>query len=390
MMSARTGLGGWAPILVHAVLVQIFTYAFRPALSYGVLEAGGSVALLGVIGTIFAVPALVLALPSGRIVDKIGERAVAVVGAVTLAAAAAVAFVGLGSTLLLFAATFLLGVGHLLSVVSEQASVANRSVAGSRESAFGLYSLCTSIGQILGPLLLALPHPDHKGPWLSVLFCVCIAVAVALTVSSSVMRSAAHESRTEPPSMLASSAGLLRSQGVVRALISSSLALASVDVTLAFWPALGEERDLPVVVISAMLAARALSTMASRGFLPFVARRVRRPILLASSLGLAAAALAGTALPAPVVVLVAMAAVYGLAIGVCQPITMSWLADESPNGQQGMAMSLRLAGNRVGQSSIPLVVGTVAPAAGAVGVLVLTAASLVAAAAVSRGRRQNR
>lgn len=387
-MNTRSWSGGWGPILVHAVLVQIFTYAFRPALSYGLLEAGGPIALLGVLGTVFAVPALALALPSGRLVDRVGEQGVAIGGAALLVAAAAVAFVGLGSIPMLLVATFLLGMGHLLSVISEQALVANRSVAGTRESAFGLYSLLVSVGQILGPLLLAIPHPDHDGPWLSVLFAVCIGVGLLLVGSSAVMRSGIRFIANSGQGMLASSTGLLRSGGVMRALIASSLALSSVDVTLAFWPALGDERGMPVAVISAMLAARALSTMASRGLLPVMARHVPRRILLAASLGLAAVSLGATGLPVPASVLITSAAVYGLAIGVSQPITMAWLTDESPEGQRGMALSLRIAGNRVGQSIIPLAVSAVAPAAGAMGVVALTAGGLVAAAAVSLGRRR--
>jgi MFS family permease len=383
----RSVVAGWAPILVHAVLVQVFTYAARPALSYGVLEAGASTALLGVLGTVFAVPALALALPSGRIVDRIGERLVAVAGAVMLVGSAIVALAGLSSIPMLLLATLLLGIGHLLSVISEQALVANRSVAGTRESAFGLYTLLVSVGQILGPLLLAIPHPEHDGPWLSVLFAVCSGVAVALVVSSALMRGGSDRPSVEGPGLLASSTGLLRTRGVLPALVSSSLALSSVDVTMAFWPALSQERGLPVAVVSAMLAARALATMASRGLLPFLARRIRRPVLLSVSLALSAVALAATGLPLGAPALVATAAAYGLVIGVCQPITMAWLTDASPDGQRGMALSLRIAGNRVGQSSIPAAVGAIAPATGAAGVVLLTAASLIAAAIVSLGGR---
>jgi len=84
--------------------------------------------------------------------------------------------------------------------------------------------------------------------------------------------------------------------------------------------------------------------------------------------------------------LLVAAALYGLAIGLSQPMTMSWLTDVAPAGQRGMTLSLRLAGNRVGQSTIPAIVGSIALAAGAVGVVALSAASLVAASVISLRR----
>lgn len=383
-MSGRRRLPlAWTVIILHAVLVQVFTYAVRPALSYAVLDADGPAALLGLVGTAFAVPALALALPAGRFVDRIGERLIAVIGAVLLVASASVALLGLGSVSVLLVSALLLGVGHLLSVVSEQTAVANRSKEGGREGAFGLYTFAASIGQAIGPLLLALPHEGSAGPDLPSLLAIAAAVAVALTAVSALLRRTPLDHEQEPAGMLAMGGRMLREPGVLRALIASSLALASVDVTLAFWPALGAERMLPAAVISVMLTARALSTMASRAALPMLARWIPRRPLLAGSLAVSAAGLGLTALPLHTAALVTGAIVYGFAIGVCQPITMAWLTDAAPTNQRGMAMSLRLAGNRIGQSAVPAAVGALAPAAGALGILGATAVTLIVAAIVS-------
>jgi hypothetical protein len=65
---------------------------------------------------------------------------------------------------------------------------------------------------------------------------------------------------------------------------------------------------------------------------------------------------------------------------------MSWLAEATPAGLRGRAMSLRLTGNRLGQVVVPSAAGLLAAGTGAAGVLVLTAASLTAAG-VAAGRR---
>ena len=387
-MSLTTSRRGWGPLIAHAVTVQVLTYALRPALPYGVLDVGGSTAILGLIGTAFAVPALLIAIPSSRLVDRLGERVPAVLGAALLVIAGVVSLLGIHSIPLLLVATLLLGMGHLLSVVSEQALVANRSAHGSREGAFGVYTLATSVGQTIGPLFLALPAPDHNGPWLRVIFGSCIVLALVVMTTSLMLQPTVRDLTLPKIGMFASTTSVLRSPGVLRALIAGGIALSSVDVTLAFWPALGQETGLAATAISAMLVARAIASMASRALLPWMSRRIPRKALLAGSLGASALAFAATAAPLPIVLLVIAAFLYGLAIGVCQPITMSWLADEAPVGQRGMAMSLRLVGNRMGQSTLPAAVGAVAPAAGAVGVILLTGASLVVASLVALGARR--
>jgi MFS family permease len=63
---------------------------------------------------------------------------------------------------------------------------------------------------------------------------------------------------------------------------------------------------------------------------------------------------------------------------------MSWLAESTPPGLRGRAMSLRLTGNRVGQVLVPSAAGLLAAGTGAGGVLALTAAGLAAAGVAAR------
>ncbi|WP_210509078.1 MFS transporter [Naasia sp. SYSU D00057] len=359
--------------------MQVLTYAFRPATSYALLDADASPAVLGAFGAIFALPALALALPSGRLVDRWGERRTAIAGGVLLVAASVIALAGLESIAALVLATLLLGCGHLLSVVAEQALVANRSRAGSRDSAFGMYTLVVSIGQVVGPLLIAIPEPGGEGPDLGIAFAASTAVAVGVLVSGALLRGIPSLPVEDPTGMLRTASGLLRRRGVVRALLASSLSLASVDITLTYWPALGNEAGMAPWVISAMLMTRSLCTMLSRAGLGTATRLFGRRRVMVLSLALAALAFASTALPLGPFGLIVLAGVYGLAIGVSQPVTMSWLTDLAPAGQRGMTLSLRLAGNRIGQSAVPAAVGLLAAGTGAGGVLVATAGALLVA-----------
>ena len=89
-----------------------------------------------------------------------------------------------------------------------------------------------------------------------------------------------------------------------------------------------------------------------------------RPLLLAVSMSVSAGGLAALPFVTWLPGLYAIMVVTGLGLGLCQPLTVSWVAGQVPPEIRGMAMSVRLAGNRLGQVVVPLGVGILAGAAG--------------------------
>ena len=73
----------------------------------------------------------------------------------------------------------------------------------------------------------------------------------------------------------------------------------------------------------------------------------------------------------------------GFGLGLCQPLTMSWVASRAPVEIRGTAVGLRLSANRFGQFVLPATVGLVAGAAGvpaifwSLGLLLAVSAALV-------------
>lgn len=163
--------------------------------------------------------------------------------------------------------------------------------------------------------------------------------------------------------------------------------IAAVDITLVYLPALGAERGIASGVVGVLLTLRAVASMGSRLFLGRLSAWLGRRTLLVGSIALAAVGLVAAAVPMPVWLLALVVLAIGLGLGVGQPLTMSWLAESTPPGLRGRAMSLRLTGNRVGQVVVPSAAGLLAAGGGASGVLVLTAVGLTAAG-VAAGRLQ--
>ncbi|MFC6093183.1 MFS transporter [Saccharothrix lopnurensis] len=363
-------------LFVHSVLTQVVTFVLRPAASYRALELEVPASWLGALSASFALVPLVLALPAGHVVDRVGERRVLLVGSVLMTGAGAV-FVLLGDSLAgLLAGSVLLGTAHLCAVVGQQALVANAAAPGGRlDSAFGYYTFAASLGQLLGPLLIPLLGGGGSIPDTGPVFLGACAVSVLLVgcVLPLPGRGAGRERAAAEAGGLGA---LLRLPGLVRALTTSCVVIAGVDITLVYLPALGADRDLSAGLVSALLALRAAASMVSRLLLGRLSAALGRRRLLVGSIALAALGLAACAAPVPPWALVVAVVVAGLGLGVGQPLTMSWLAGSAPPGARGRAMSLRLTGNRAGQVVIPAAVGAVAAGLGAAGVLGMTAAAL--------------
>jgi len=371
------------PFFAHTLLVQAITFVLRPTAIYRALELDVPTHWLGALGASFALVPLVLAVPTGLAADRWGERRVMLFGGLLTLAAAGCFIIVADSVRGLLAASVLLGTGHLGSVVGQQSMVANRTPSSSYDSAFGHYTFAASAGQAIGPGLIllfggqaAIPDTRTIFAWAAGLGVVLVAVSFLLPPARGIARTAGAAT--------GSVRSLLTRRGLVPALTVSCIVLSAVDISLVYLPALGAERDVSAGTIGVLLAVRAGASMVSRLFLGRLVSVLGRPLLLTSSVGISALGMALVPIPMPLVLLVALIAATGLGLGAGQPLTMSWLADATPPGLRGRAMSLRLTGNRLGQVVVPTAAGVLAAGAGATGVLWITAAALGLAAVVSR------
>jgi MFS transporter len=134
--------------------VQAFVFAVRPTVSYAALDSGVAPALLGLLSACYAFAPLLLALPAGRLADRLGVRPVLLIGGVALSASCALLLTMPHRVGWLAASLVLAGVGHLLCMTGGQTAVAKMATKTS-DSRFGTYTFASSLGQAVGPLLLS-------------------------------------------------------------------------------------------------------------------------------------------------------------------------------------------------------------------------------------------
>jgi predicted MFS family arabinose efflux permease len=307
---------------------------------------------------------------------------VMLLGAVLMALSGAVFWTERGGAAGLVLGSVVLGTGHLLSVVGQQAAVANTAGPGRFDTAFGYYTFAASLGQAAGPALITLLGGGGALPDTTPIFATATGLGVVLLVCTVFLRIPAAE---RPSGAAGGGVGaLLRLPGLVRALLISCVVLSAVDITLVYLPALGADRGLAAGAVGLLLTLRAVASMTSRLLLGRLVGLVGRRWLMIVSVALSALSMAVVAVPLPTWAMAAVVVLLGLGLGVGQPLTMSWLAEVAPAGLRGRAMSLRLTGNRLGQVLIPSAVGLVAAGVGSAGVLAATAAALAVAGVAAR------
>lgn len=370
----------WVLLLLHAVLVQAVTLLLRPTTSYRAIELGVPAAWLGLISASFAVFPLLLALVAGRATDRYGERPTVLAGALLVLVAAA-GLAGLADSVAgLVVWSALLGLGHLLSVVGEQAWVARSSADAGLDTAFGHYTFAASLGQAVGPFLITALGGEGLVPNTGRIFAGSFVGAVALLVTSLLLRPAVRDGAATVSKRGDSLRAVLRIPGIGRAILVSLTVLAAVDLLVIYLPALGAEQGIAARAVGVLLTLRAGASMVSRFFLGALVQRFGRQRLLVGSVAVSAVAVAAMAVPLPLAALGLAVVVAGLGLGIGQPLTMAWISQTAPAGSRATALALRLTGNRLGQVLVPAGVGMVAASTGAAGVLVATAGALAAIA----------
>ncbi len=365
-------------LMVITISVQFVVYAVRPVLSYQAIAQGAGAAELGIITASFSVLSLLSAVPLGRAIDRWGERPFALAGCVLLTSVLLALLFG-SSLVALAVCSAGLGLGHLGAVVGAQTLIAKGSTPELRDSRFAMFTTLNSVGQLLGPVatgiivgnvaITATREADlDRVPnlWGVVAVTGAVGLASVAAAASLIARPGALSGRPLPPRTRAqgSLAAVLRVPSMPTAMLSSLTVLSTLDLLAAYLPAYGEANGISVRSIAFMLAVMGAAGLVVRLFMLRLIRLFTRRRLLALSMILASVGMAAIPLFESEWLLYLDMVVVGAGLGLGQPITLAWVAGQAPREIRGTAMSVRLSGNRLGQTAVPVLVGALAGASG--------------------------
>ncbi|KIH99612.1 MFS transporter [Streptomonospora alba] len=377
-------------LLVTVVATQTTLNLSRPLISYHSVALGADALHIGLITAAFALLPLLVAVPLGRLSDRLRRTAWIVAAGIVLMALAPLLLAASQRLTTVAAGSAVLGLGHLTFMVAAQRMVAQRSAEKALDRNFGLLTASAALGQLVGPLLSSLLLADaSSGQGLGAQTQQALLVA-GLTAALGLPAVLGVWSATQPRSERGGAAALpvsdlLRRPGVPTGLFTSLALLAAVDLLTAYLPLIADQRGISPAVVGALLAARAAASILSRLLVDRLVQRWQRHVLIMGSTLGSAAGLSAVALPMSGTAAMATALVLGgFLLGLGQPLTMTMVVRAVPPDTRGTALSLRLWGNRLGQVAIPGAAALVAGSAGAAGALWFVSAVLLAATGAVR------
>jgi len=316
-----------------------------------------------VLGIGFYVP-LVLAMPIGRVADRVGTRWVIAAGSLALALSAVPLWIT--STLPALALVVLLAhLGHLSLLIATQRAVADLNVAP--ETGYGTYSAFISLGQLIGPALMGLVI--EAAGILSGLLAFQAIAAVGLVAGFAALAFLPRGDNPSPSTAAGSLLATLRSYpGTLVIVLSSGAVVMAMGAHMAFYPTYLATVGVGPFVIGLVLSLRALVAILVRPLLPWCVRVVgsRRSLYLAALLACAI----GISLPlglAPITLAVIGTTLLGVGSGLAQPMSMVFITAMAPRDVRGYLLGLRMAVNYAGLGSSTTLLGLLVAAIGYTG-----------------------
>jgi predicted MFS family arabinose efflux permease len=213
------------------------------------------------------------------------------------------------------------------------------------------------------------------------LFGIGLAASAVALVFAFAIRPARHRGVNQRGKDVTPVRELLRLPGLWPVMLASVITVTAADLIVIYLPLLGAERAIDVNDIGGLLTGRAVASMVARLMYSRLIVAVGRVPLMVASLVGGAAAFGCVAIPMPIILLYAATASTGFTIGIATTITVTTIVSITTAGTRGTANSLRVTGNRVAQVAVPFGASLVAAVAGAGGIFVIIAASLVASGA---------
>jgi hypothetical protein len=144
---------------------------------------------------------------------------------------------------------------------------------------------------------------------------------------------------------------------MVPAMVGGVSGLLALDLLVAYLPGYGTLRGISPQAIGIALSTLAVCQLLAR----FMQRRLLAAAgpttLLAASVLIPGLAIPVLILPLHTWQVMAVMAVIGLALGICQPMSLVLAVLSSPPAARGVAMGLRIAGNRLSVFLLPVLMG---------------------------------
>jgi MFS family permease len=322
---------------------------------------------VGLLLALFAAAPVAVALPAGRLADRLGyHRPVHLAVAITLLGC----LMAVLSTstrqathfLLLCGAAMATGTGTNLGMLTIQrtAGLAARN-STERVRIFSWLGVAPSFSNVIGPVSTGLMI-DAFG--FRPAFMLLLVLPLATLISARLVP------RLQPAAPALGGSGgsawtLLRAPGMARLLIVNWLLSMCWDVHTFAVPVLGHERGFSASTIGLVLGAFTLSVTGVRLLIPWIAHRLSEITVLRLAMAGTGVVFAAYPLAPNAWVMAGLAVLLGITLGSVQPMVMSMLHHLTPDNRHGEALAFRSMAMNLSSTLMPLLFGATGTLVGA-------------------------
>ena len=374
-----------ALIVCTTILAHAAFNGGRLTISLNALSLGASPLAVGVMMSLFAALPMLLGVPAGRLVDRIGVRLPILVAVACLALSVVLPGV-FAQTQALYVAAAGAGASFMLFQIGVQHAVGEMSSHDTRKDNFGWLALGYSTSNFIGPTLAGFAI-DTFGYRMT--FCILAALAVASFVVIFARRTGlAHTPATQRHDESRSAWDLLRDPDLRRVFFVSGLLASAWDLFVFVTPIYGTSIGLTASTIGLILGSFAAATFIVRLALPWLSRRMREWRMITMTFLIACVAYAIFPLVREVHLLASIAFLLGVGLGATQPSIMSLIYATAPAGRAGEAVGVRTVVLNASHTFLPLAFGGVGATMGMMPVFWTMASALAAGGWFADRRRR--
>ncbi|HET6153974.1 MAG TPA: MFS transporter [Marmoricola sp.] len=364
----RLGLRSrWAWISLATLIYWTAPQSIRLFYPLQMQHRGASDLVIGLAVAGSSVAGLVLAVPSGYLLDRFDSQLVLVVSTFGLAVTVG-AFVLTTSVLAMAVLMFVQGLFQMWAWLVLQEMITRVGTGPRAEQQLSLFSLAWGVGMAAGPSVMAALY-DHSSFGTLNVTCfgmVLIATVAACFVPSSLRATAPStqaDGPAERPGIVVALRESFSNAAVVGVMASSFVNIFVQSLRTSFYSLYLEDHGVSITMIGALLSCIGVSSLAVRLVLRRLVRRhgFVRPLIWSTWIAIFGVAM--TPISQNTAFLVVGALMIGSGLGANPPITVQLLAGRE-TGNRGTAVGLRMLANRTAQVIQPLVFGTLSATIG--------------------------
>jgi MFS family permease len=384
-VTPRLSASPFAVLIVLGVANHLVLTGSRVAVSLNALALGANAATVGGLMALFALFPMFLAIPAGRLADRVGVRMPMLAG--SIGSATGVLIVTLMPGLpALFATAMLTGMSFMLFQVAAQYATGEMGGPAARTRNFGLLALGYSTSSIAGPMIAGLMIDNAGYRATFALLTLLPLFPIAVLATNRIALPGPHPARAARGD--GSALDFVTHREMRRVFIINGLVSMAWELHTLFVPIYGHAIGLSASRIGLILAAFAAATFAVRLAMPAIARRVSEHGVLTSALYIGALVYLALPFSRNVGTLMGLSFCLGLGLGASQPMVMSLLHSHAPPGRMGEAAGVRLSLINSISVAVPLVFGAVGGVIGLSPVLWSVGVFLATGGWLTRGPRR--